>query len=72
MAKAGPIGPRGPSGGLDLRVITNQPAGMCDASEFMLSAYCAGGEAKLHITGILGASCEGDRGVKVVVVCVKR
>jgi len=45
---------------------------MCDASEFTLSVYCAGGEAKLHVTGILGTSCDGDTGAKAIVVCLKR
>jgi hypothetical protein len=57
---------------LDIRVLTNTTEATCDASEFMFSAYCTGGEGKLHVSGLQGASCEGDPGVKVVVVCLKK
>jgi hypothetical protein len=45
---------------------------MCDASEFMVSAYCADGTGSLHIIGTAGASCEGDESAKAVVVCARR
>ena len=57
---------------MSLRVITNQTEGTCDASEVMISAYCTGGDAKLHASGIMGAACDGDPAAKVVVVCAKR
>jgi hypothetical protein len=38
----------------------------------MISAYCADGMGSLHIVGTAGASCEGDPGIKAVVVCAKR
>jgi len=53
-------------------VIIDQSKATCDASEIMLSAYCADGTASLHIVGTAGASCEGDPNAKAVVVCLRR
>ena len=39
---------------------------MCEASEILLSAYCADGTGTLHIVGTTGATCEGDPGAKAV------
>jgi hypothetical protein len=45
---------------------------MCEATEILLSAYCADGVGVLHIIGTAGATCEGDQGAKAVVVCARR
>ena len=44
---------------------------MCEASEILLSAYCADGTGTLHIVGTTGATCDGDPGAKAVVVCAR-
>ena len=67
---AGPAGPPGPS--LDLRVLVGEAKESCDASEVMISAYCADGTGSLHIVGTAGASCDGDPAAKAVVVCARR
>jgi hypothetical protein len=80
MGPAGPQGAQGPKGdagppgparaGAVLRVISNQEKPMCDAGEFMISAYCPGEGGTLHINGTMGATCEGGTS-KAVVVCAK-
>jgi len=67
---AGPVGPEGPGGGF--RIISDQTTGVCAAGENMISAYCTGEGGRLHVAGGSGATCDGDAGVKVVVVCAKR
>jgi hypothetical protein len=57
---------------LDIRVDIEQGKAMCEASEILLSAYCADGLGALHIVGTAGATCEGDPGTKAVVVCARR
>ena len=67
----GDTGPAGPPGaGAILRVISDEAKPMCAAGEFMISAYCPGEGATLHITGTTGATCEGGTG-KAVVVCAR-
>jgi hypothetical protein len=80
MGPAGPPGVPGPKGatgvagppgaGAVLRVISDQATPTCDAGEFMISAYCPGEGSTLHITGTMGATCEGGTS-KAVVVCAK-
>ena len=60
MGAPGPKGDPGAAGTLDLRVLVDQSKAMCDASEFMISAYCADGIGNLHVFGTAGASCDGD------------
>jgi len=55
-----------------LRVIIDQAKASCDASEIMISAYCAEGTGSLHIVGTIGASCDGDPVAKAVVVCARK
>jgi hypothetical protein len=57
---------------LDIRVDVEQGKAICEASEILLSAYCADGVGVLHIVGTAGATCEGDPGAKAVVVCARR
>jgi hypothetical protein len=67
----GPAGPAGPAGaGAVLRVISDHDKPMCEAGEFMISAYCPGEGSTLHVTGTMGATCEGAA-AKAVVVCAK-
>ncbi len=54
-----------------MRVVVQAKA-MCDATEFMIGAYCADGTGSLRIIGTAGASCEGDANAKAVVVCARR
>ena len=49
-------------------MIADQAKPTCEAGEFMISAYCPEGGA-LHITGTMGATCDGA--TKAVVVCAK-
>jgi hypothetical protein len=73
---AGPAGPVGPVGagapGSGLRIISDQTTAKCGAGESMISAYCTGEGGRLHMSGTTGATCEGDAGVNVVVVCAKQ
>ena len=55
-----------------MRVDVEQGKAICEASEILLSAYCADGLGVLHIVGTAGATCEGDPGAKAVVVCARR
>ena len=57
---------------LDIRVDVEQGKALCEASEILLSAYCADGVGVLHIVGTAGATCEGDARAKAVVVCAAR
>jgi hypothetical protein len=74
VGASGPAGPAGPAGasGATFRVITDQPSPSCNAGEIIISAYCGGEGAKLHITGTTGAACDGSAGVNPVIVCAKR
>jgi hypothetical protein len=57
---------------MDIRVDIEKGKAMCEATEILLSAYCADGVGVLHIVGTAGATCEGDLGAKAVVVCARR
>jgi len=57
---------------MDIRVDIEKGKAMCEATEILLSAYCADGVGVLHIVGTAGATCEGDPGAKAVVVCARR
>jgi hypothetical protein len=75
--ETGPPGPPGAIGapgrsGATFRIITDQVAPSCDAGEIIISEYCGGEGAKLHLTGTTGASCDGSGGVNPVVVCANR
>jgi hypothetical protein len=41
----------------------------CDATEIMVSAYCTGDGATLHIADTTGASCEDG---KAVIFCARK
>jgi hypothetical protein len=44
----------------------------CDASEIMISAYCAGNNTTTRTDGTTGAECDGDPNAKAVVACAAK
>ena len=72
QGEAGATGPAGPKGeGSGFRVISDQQQPTCNADEIMVSALCPQDGSALHFSGTNSATCEGQGGVKPVIMCVK-
>jgi hypothetical protein len=68
-----PAGPSGEAGlaGATIRVVSGDGKAACGDGESMISAYCVGDNATAHVSGMSGASCEGQ-GAKAVIACLKK
>lgn len=75
QGEAGPKGDAGPAGprpeGASFRIINDQQQAACNSDEIMVSALCPQDGSTVHYSGTNGATCEGQAGLKPVVMCAK-